>query len=90
MESYVLFLYADNMIGWTTGLFNGGVNGLGGREAEIGYDAGDQITFERVPLSDTPAAINITSTSNVGVGGVWAFTLYQETSCDFSKCFAFL
>ena len=30
---------------WTTGNFNGGVNGLGGTPAQIGFNAGDNVTM---------------------------------------------
>ena len=63
------------MMEWTTGDFSGGVNGLGGREAEIGYDAGDGVNYYSILFSGTPEVINIASTSNVGIGGVWAFRL---------------
>ena len=65
------------MIEWTTG-DETGFNGLGGREAEIGYDAGDGVNYHSIFLSGTPEVLNIASTSNVGIGGVWAFRLDQE------------
>ena len=77
IHSFTFFHYADGMIEWTTGDETGS-NGLGGREAEIGYDAGDGVNYQSIYLSGTPEVINITSTSNVGIGGVWAFRLDQE------------
>ena len=58
------------MMEWTTGDVSG-MNGLGGREAEIGYDAGDGVNYQSIYLSGTPDVINITITSNVNIRGVW-------------------
>ena len=52
------------MIEWTTGDITGR-NGLGGREAEIRYDAGDDVNYQRVYLSSPPEIINISCISNV-------------------------
>lgn len=72
-RSFVIFLYADGEIQWTTGDASGGTNGLGGTEAQVGFNAGDGIRFTSVPGSQTPAIINIDTTSNVGNPGVWIF-----------------
>ena len=77
VRSFTFFHYADGMIEWTTG-DETGMNGLGGREAEIGYDAGDGVNYHSIYLSGTPEIINITSTSNVNRSGVWAFRLDLE------------
>ena len=58
--SYVIFLYADGFIQWTTGDYSGGINGLGGDPAVVGYDAGDGINFFNHEDSQTDAIINIT------------------------------
>ena len=39
-ESFAIFLYPDDGIQWTTGYQSGGTKGLGGVEAQVGYDAG--------------------------------------------------
>ena len=71
---------------WTTGDASGGINGLGGNAAHVGYDAGDGEWFENVPGSGTASIINITRTSNVGVNGVWAFQLNDaESICALGK-----
>ena len=62
------------MIEWTTG-DDTGMNGLGGREAQVGYDAGDGVNYHSIFVSGTPEVINIAST---GTGGVWAFRLDRE------------
>jgi len=72
-ESFVIFLYADGGIQWTTGDESGGINGLGGTEALAGINAGDSTNFITIPGSLTPSIINITQTSNVGIPGVWMF-----------------
>ena len=76
--SYVIFLYADNEIQWTTGDASNGTNGLGGVPAQVGFDAGDGVHYAAIPESCTDAIINITQTSNVGVPGVWMFRIDEE------------
>ncbi len=71
--SFVIFLYADGLIQWTTGDASEGEGGLGGIPAQVGFNAGDGVRFATVPGSRTPAVINITQTSNVGVPGMWVF-----------------
>ncbi len=70
-KSFVLFLYADGEIQWTLS------DGLGGVETLAGFSAADG-TFFLIPGSQTPAIINIDSTSNVGRAGVWIFRVDQE------------
>jgi len=74
VRSFIIFLYADGLIQWTTGGASGGTNGLGGIEATAGYDAGDFRNFFNIPGTGTPEIINITRTSNVGNPGVWMFS----------------
>ena len=73
MESFVIFLYADGEIQWTTGDASGGTNGLGGSEALAGINVGDGITSVTIPGSLTPSIINITQTSNIDIPGIWIF-----------------
>lgn len=86
LQSFVIFLYADGLIQWTTGDASGGSGGLGGTAAQVGFNAGDGIRFASVPDSRTPDIINIASTSNVGQGGVWIFRVDEEdiiiSDCD--------
>ncbi len=65
------------MIEWTTGDVTG-MNGLGGRQAEIGYDADNGVNYYSVPVSGTFDVISIASISNVGIGGVWAFSVVTD------------
>ena len=73
--SFVIFLYADGEIQWTTGDASDGFDGLGGIPAQVGFDAGDGIRHATIPGSRTDAIINITQTSNVGIPGVWIFRI---------------
>ena len=70
-------MYADGEIQWTTGDASGGVSGLGGTPAQVGFNAGDGVNFAKVPASRTPDIINIDTTSNVGIPGVWIFQVNE-------------
>ena len=80
VESFVIFLYADGRIQWTTGDNSGGDDGLGGTEALGGINAGYGENFITIPGSLTPGIINITQTSNVGIPGVWIFRVDHGNS----------
>ena len=75
MESFVIFLYADGGIRWTTGDRSGGFRGFGGNKALAGINAGDGFRFEILPGSLTTGIINIDKTSNVGTPGIWIFRI---------------
>jgi len=78
VESFVIFLYANERIQWTTGDFNGGVNGVGGAEAIAGINAGDGVNFVTIPGSRTPRIITVYQTSNVGIPGIWIVKVDQS------------
>ncbi len=79
VSSFVIFLFADGEIQWTTGDDqSGGTDGLGGTPAIVGFSAGDGIRYTKVPGSRTDAIINITQTSNVAVPGVWIYRVDGE------------
>ena len=80
LESFVIFLYADGRIQWTTGDADGGIGGLNGTEALAGINAGDGVNSITIPGSLTPEVINITKTSNVDMPGVWMFKV-GEGNC---------
>ena len=81
--SFAKFLYADGEIQWTTGDASGGSNGFGGTPAQVGFDAGDGERFSSVPGSQTDAIVNISTTSNVGIPGVWTFQVNGNVAqCD--------
>ncbi|XP_054773314.2 sushi domain-containing protein 2-like [Lytechinus pictus] len=71
--SFAIFNYGD--INWTTGEASGGdpSTGLGGTPAQVGFNAGDGVTYYSVPGSQTPAVVDIETTSNIGVPGRWVF-----------------
>ena len=73
IRSFVIYLYADGLIQWTTGDASQGSGGLGGIPAQVGFNAGDGVRFATVPGSRTAQILNIASTSNVGTPGIWIF-----------------
>ena len=78
--SFVLFLYADGEIQWTTGDASGGSGGFGGTPAQVGFDAGDGERFFSVPGSQTADIVDIDTTSNVDIPGVWMFQVNGEVA----------
>ena len=78
-ESFVIFLYNDGGIQWTTGDDSGGSNGLGGIQATAGISAGNSIDYVMIPGSRTSSIINIDKTSNVGIPGLWIFKVGTST-----------
>ena len=78
IRSFVIFLYAEDGIQWTTGDASGGSGGFGGTPAQVGFNAGDGIRFFSVPGSQTNDIVNIETTSNVGRPGVWMFRVDEE------------
>lgn len=61
--SFVIFLYADGLIQWTTGDASQGIGGLGGIPAQVGFNAGDRMNFASHPYSQTDDILNIASSS---------------------------
>ena len=72
-KSFAIFLYLDGGIQWTEGGDSGHPNGIGGAEAQVGYDAGDYINYYTVNGSMTPSIVDIETTSNVGICGMYIF-----------------
>ena len=68
---------------WTTGDRSGGVDGLGGVEAQAGFDAGDGVNFVEIPGSREPLIHRrLCTQSNVGEPGVWRFAVRSgEVAC---------
>jgi len=76
IRSFVTYLYADGEIQWANSTSSGNVS------AQVGFNAGDGIRFSVVPESRRPEIINIASTSNVDIPGVWMFRVDQEDIMD--------
>ena len=53
------------------------MKGLGGNPATIGLNAGDMVNYLTVMGSNTPDVINISSTTNTDMPGVWVFQVNQ-------------
>ncbi|XP_048583031.1 protein mesh isoform X2 [Nematostella vectensis] len=71
-HSFAIFHY--NEIEWTTGTASGGnASGLGGKPAQCGFNAGDNVRFFAIPGSRTAQVLNLANTTNVGRPGVWIF-----------------
>ncbi len=59
---------------WTTGDRSGGVGGLGGIEAQAGFDAGDGVNWVEIRGSREPNIHRrLCTESNIGEPGVWRF-----------------
>ena len=90
-NSFVIFLYADGGIQWTTGDESGGVNGFGGTPAQVGFNAGDGNRSATLPTSRTAAIVDIELTSNVGVPGMWVLQVDDNElaveQCIVCKCY---
>ena len=75
--SFVIFLYGE--IQWA-------VPRIGSdNPAVVGVNVGDGVRQQNVSESLTPEIININTTSNTGVPGVWVFQLFEDddiTSLD--------
>ena len=77
--SFVIFLYAEGLIQWTTGDASGGTNGLGGTPAQVGFNSGNGRQYASVRGSRTPNIVNIDDDiGNTGVKGVWVFRVDDE------------
>ena len=76
--SFAFLFYADDMIEWTTGDADGGINGFGGDPADVGFvKDGGQNLF--IPYSNTNDILLIDTASNVGVPGVWVFQIHGNS-----------
>jgi MYXO-CTERM domain-containing protein len=64
---------------WTTGDASGGTGGFGGTPAQAGFDAGNLRDFFALPGSFTREILNVCTTSNVGVPGLWQFQIRGGT-----------
>nr|XP_006816089.1 PREDICTED: uncharacterized protein LOC100367463 [Saccoglossus kowalevskii] len=84
-KSFAIYNYCD--IEWTTGTASyGNTQGVGGTPAQVGFNAGDGVTFFAVPSSFQPEVIDIEETTNVGVPGRYVFQLNGETIIEACSC----
>ena len=68
---------------WTKRGASGSTNGFGGTPAaQVGFNAGDGNRFFSVPGSQTNGIMNIDSTTNVNIPGVWTF----QVNSDIARC----
>ena len=65
VRSYAIFQYADGSIQWPSS------------GAQVGFNAGNNVNYVNIPGSRTPYILNITNSSNIGVGGQWVFLTSQ-------------
>jgi hypothetical protein len=64
-----------NRCEWTTGDASGGSGGFGGTPAQAGFDAGNNRDYVSLPGSLTMQILDVCTTSNVGVPGVWRYAI---------------
>lgn len=77
--SFVIFLYAEGLIQWTTGDASGGSNGFGGTPAQVGFNSGNARQYASVEGSRTPDIVNIDDRiGNTAQKGVWVFRVDDE------------
>ena len=72
---YAIYLYADELMQWTTGDSYAGTDGFGGAGAEVGAertDKGNGIHFS-LPSSQTCSIVHMPFRSNVNVPGMFVF-----------------
>ncbi len=78
-----------NRLEWTTGSHptSGGSNGLGGRPAQAGYDAGNGSNFFVLPGSFSNDVLNLVNTSNVSqeTPGLWTMAIRNGGTSDGSS-----
>jgi len=64
-----------NKCEWTTGDASSGSGGFGGTPAQVGFDAHDGVNYVSVPNSLTMAILDQCIGSNVGMPGIWRFSV---------------
>ena len=81
-DTFAIYLYADGLIQWTTGDYSkGGINGIGGTAALVGYEFKPISTgvYYDLPGSESCSIIHILSRSNVNISGLFVFLLKPDT-----------
>jgi MYXO-CTERM domain-containing protein len=64
-----------NQCEWTTGDASEGTGGFGGTPAQVGFDAHNGMDYVSIPESLTMAVVNVCTTSNVGMPGIYQFSV---------------
>ena len=85
--SFVLFYYLEEGLNWSTGDASGGVGGLGGTPAQVGFNAGDGARYIVLPGSQTSDVLEFDDKiGNTGVKGNWVFQVDTTVIRDPSTC----
>ena len=83
--SYVVFLYLDKGIQWSTGDASGGSDGLGAITAQAGFDNGDGVNSLQLPGAMTADILDIENSTNVGDPGYFIFAVHVKPQADVKK-----
>ncbi len=73
VRSFTVLKYADNLLQWTTGDSDNGMDGFGGDIADVGFIGEESSKIFFLPASDTNAVLDLDTTTNIGFEGVWLF-----------------
>ena len=84
-RSFVVFMYLDNGIQWTSGDANYGSHGLGGISAQAGFDSGDGVNFLQFAEAMTDDIVDIENTSNIGDPGYYIFAVHEKPQIKIKK-----
>ncbi|XP_011409624.1 PREDICTED: CUB and sushi domain-containing protein 1-like [Amphimedon queenslandica] len=76
-ESFAIFLYVNPLL-WTTGDANGGRNGVGGMQAQVGFIAGDGSRFFTLPGSGSNFVLALDSDTNIMQPGRYVFQINSD------------
>lgn len=76
-ESFAIFLYVNPLL-WTTGDANGGTNGEGGMEAQVGFIAGDGSRSFTLPGSGSNLVLALDSNTNIMQPGRYVFQINSD------------
>ncbi|XP_071814712.1 sushi domain-containing protein 2-like [Apostichopus japonicus] len=84
-STFVIFNYGE--LDWTTGAnedINGQANGLGGLQAQAGFNAGDGNRSFPLPGSRSDRVLDLMENSNIGIPGRWVFKVDGDMIEGFS------
>ena len=76
---FSIYLYADDLMQWTTSDADGGINGIGENSAQVGYIWTQFSEFYKylLPGSQTCSIIEVSSRSNVNISGMFVLAPKQ-------------